>query len=169
MKKSCNLKTIKKGNWIKFRNGKRAVVEHVNRFHATGLVDLHCRETNVTLHYQMTGAHFNDPEWDVCEINHTTPKVFTVTHWSDETEQTKLAAVFTDQIPTVDQLLAVIFDCTPKFSHRSAFEHDKMRENLEQILIEGVLEFDVQNDTYFVQEMNSKIGEGYHFQYFREV
>lgn len=41
MKKSCDLKTIQKGNWIKFRNGKHAVVEHVNRFHATGLVDLH--------------------------------------------------------------------------------------------------------------------------------
>ena len=169
MKKSCNLKTIQKGNWIKFRNGKRAVVEHVNRFHATGLVDLYCRETNVTLHYQMTGAHFNDPEWDVCEINHTSPKVFTVTHWSDEAEQTELIGVYIDRMPSADQMLQLIFESHPKFSHRSPAEHDRMRENLKRILVEGVIEFDVQNDVYYVQEMEAKIGVGHHFQYFNET
>lgn len=169
MKKSCDLKTIQKGNWIKFRNGKRAVVEHVNRFHATGLVDLYCRETNVTLHYQMTGAHFNDPEWDVCEVNHTSPKAMAVRQYEDESGDTNLVAVYIDKLPSEHQLLELILRLTPKTAARSQLEIDRLRENLKKILCEGITEFDVQNDSYYLEYIDAKIGTGYHFQYFSEI
>lgn len=169
MKKSCDLKTIQKGNWIKFRNGKRAVVEHVILYEWAKRLEIVFREVKETLTYKVDGTHIQDSNWDVCEINHTSPKVFTVTHWSDETEQTELIGVYIDRMPSADQMLQLIFESHPKFSHRSPAEHDRMRENLKRILVEGVIEFDVQNDVYYVQEMEAKIGVGHHFQYFREV
>lgn len=169
MKQPCNLSNIKKGNWVKFRNNKRAVVEHVNRFHATGLVDLHCRETNVTLHYQMTGAHFNDPEWDVCEINHTSPKALAVRQYEDESGETNLVAIYIDQLPSEQQLLELILELTPKMAARSALEIDRLRDNLKEILCEGITEFDVQNDSYYLKYIDAQIGTGHHFQYFSEL